>query len=377
MIDAAKGTVLLAAGGTGGHLFPAESLAHALIARGWTIDLVTDERADKYGTAFPARKVHIVSAATVTGRSPLALAKTAAGLGLGFLQSQKVIGAVKPAVAVGFGGYPTVPPLFAASVRGVPTILHEQNAVIGWGNRILAKRATRIATGFASPKGTEAWASKLVLTGNPVRPAVIAAAAVPYSAPASEGAFNLLVFGGSQGARVFADLVPPALERLDPVLRARIRLTQQARPEDIGRVTAAYAAMGIAAEIAPFFTDLPARIAASHLVVCRSGASSVAELSVIGRPSILVPLPHARDQDQAVNAAVLAGVGAAWPIPQGDLSADPDRLAREISTLAGAPGRLAEAAAAARGIAMPDAVARLADLVEETARRRPNGARIP
>lgn len=362
-------TVLLAAGGTGGHLFPAQALAHALGERGWTVDLITDERADKYGSAFPARTVHIVASATVTGRSPVALARTGFALARGLVQSLGIVGRVRPAVVVGFGGYPTVPPLTAARLRGVPTILHEQNAVVGWANRLLAKHATRIATGFERPKGTQEWAAKLALTGNPVRPAVLEAARTPYEAPVAGGAFRLLVFGGSQGARAFADLVPPAIARLDPALRARLKLTQQARPEDMERVRRAYADLGVAAELAPFFTDMPARMAASHLIVCRSGASSVAELSVIGRPAVLVPLPHARDQDQATNAAVLAGVGAAWPIAQTDLTADPDRLAKEITQLAGAPERLAAAAAAARAIAMPDAVERLADLVEATARK--------
>ncbi|WP_334176164.1 undecaprenyldiphospho-muramoylpentapeptide beta-N-acetylglucosaminyltransferase [Pseudoxanthobacter sp.] len=362
-------TVLLAAGGTGGHLFPAQALAHALGERGWTVDLITDERADKYGSAFPARTVHIVASATVTGRSPVALARTGFALARGLVQSLGIVGRVRPAVVVGFGGYPTVPPLTAARLRGVPTILHEQNAVVGWANRLLAKHATRIATGFERPKGTQEWTAKLALTGNPVRPAVLEAARTPYEAPVAGGAFRLLVFGGSQGARAFADLVPPAIARLDPALRARLKLTQQARPEDMERVRRAYADLGVAAELAPFFTDMPARMAASHLIVCRSGASSVAELSVIGRPAVLVPLPHARDQDQATNAAVLAGVGAAWPIAQTDLTADPDRLAKEITQLAGAPERLAAAAAAARAIAMPDAVERLADLVEATARK--------
>ena len=369
MTTASGKTVLLAAGGTGGHLFPAQALAHTLGERGWTVDLITDERADKYGSAFPARTVHIVASATVTGRSPGALARTGFTLARGLIQSLGIVARVKPAVVVGFGGYPTVPPLTAARLRGVPTILHEQNAVVGWANRLLARGATRIATGFDHPKGAEPWAGKLALTGNPVRPAVLEAAGIAYEQPAADGEFRLLVFGGSQGARAFADLVPPAIARLDAGLRTRLKLTQQARPEDMDRVRGAYADLGVTAELAPFFTDMPARMAASHLIVCRSGASSVAELSVIGRPAVLVPLPHARDQDQATNAAVLEKVGAAWPIAQKDLTADPDRLAHEITTLAGAPERLAEAAAAARSIAMPDAVRRLADLVEATARK--------
>lgn len=367
-------SVLLAAGGTGGHLFPAESLAHTLAARGWAVELATDERADRYGAAFPARKVHLISAATVTGRSPIALARTGARLGRGFLQSLSVIQRLKPAVAVGFGGYPTVPPLMAARFLGVPIVLHEQNAVLGWANRLLAPRAAAIATGFPSTGRIERARGKPHFTGNPVRPAVLAAAAAGarYVPPAADGPFDLLVFGGSQGARVFADLAPAAIERLDPALRSRLRVVQQARPEDAERTRAAYAALGVAAEIAPFFTDMPMRMANAHLVVCRSGASTVAELSVIGRPAILVPLPHARDQDQAANARVLAEAGAAWPIAQSAL--DPDRLAREITDLSGAPERLAAAAEAARGTGRPDAVERLADLVEEIAAPKPGDA---
>jgi len=368
---AAAGAILIAAGGTGGHLFPAEALAHALVARGHAVELVTDERADRYGSAFPARRVHIVAAATVTSRSPPALARTGLRLGRGVVQSLAIVRRLQPAVAIGFGGYPTFPPLVAARLCGVPIVIHEQNAVLGWANRMLAKGATAIATGFPRTAGTEGFAGRVVVTGNPIRPPVVAAAAVPYAPPAADGRLKLLVFGGSQGARVFADLVPAALAELPDETRARIDLVQQARPEDMERTRAALLAVGVHAELAPFFTDLPARIASAHLVVCRSGASTVAELSAIGRPAILVPLPHARDQDQAANAAVIAAAGGAFVVPQSDLT--PARLASELAALAADPARLAATAAAARSVGRPDAVERLADLVETIAAGRGPG----
>jgi UDP-N-acetylglucosamine--N-acetylmuramyl-(pentapeptide) pyrophosphoryl-undecaprenol N-acetylglucosamine transferase len=361
-------TILLAAGGTGGHLFPAEALAAELGRRGHVVELATDERADKYGRAFPARAVNIVSSATFKGRDPISLARTVMRLGRGIVQAWGLIGRLRPAVVVGFGGYPTFPPLLAAQLRGIPTVLHEQNAVMGRANRALAARVTRIALSFPAVSLVGDFAKRAVETGNPVRDMVISAARVPYEAPRLDGDFRLLVFGGSQGARFFSEVLPPALEKLDPALRARLALVQQARAEDADAVKAAYARMGVAAEVAPFFVDLPARIAASHLVVCRSGASSVGELAVIGRPAILVPLPGALDQDQAANAAVLEAAGGGWPIRQDELT--PERLAEELTKAMTDPEQLAAAADAAKAAGKADAVARLADLVEEVAKRR-------
>jgi UDP-N-acetylglucosamine--N-acetylmuramyl-(pentapeptide) pyrophosphoryl-undecaprenol N-acetylglucosamine transferase len=359
--------VLLAAGGTGGHLFPAEALAAALARRGVVVDLATDERAERYGTAFPARQVHVIASATVRGRDPISLARTAALLGVGTMQAWRLIARIQPSVVVGFGGYPTVPPVLAATLRRIPTVIHEQNAVMGRANRLLASRVTAIATGLPglladSPK----LAGKATHTGNPVRPAVVAAAATPYAAPQPSGPLRLLVFGGSQGARIMADIVPAAVERLEPHLQLRLAVVQQAREEDIARVGAAYARARVAAEVAPFFTDLPARIAASHLVVARAGASTVAELAAIGRPAVLVPLPHALDQDQSANAGVLEKAGGAMRLPQDDFTAD--RLAAEISALASAPQKLVAMAAAARAQGAVDAAERLAELVVNTMR---------
>ena len=285
--------VLLAAGGTGGHLFPAEALAIALDKRGIAVELATDHRAAHY--KFPARAMHIIPSATLRGRDPISLARTATLLGFGSAKAWMLLGRVAPKAVVGFGGYPTVPPLLAASWRKIPTVLHEQNSVMGRANAFLAPRVTAIATGFRSLKNfNRHWQNKITFTGNPLRPQVIAAGQNPYAMPA-DGKLNLLAFGGSQGARVMSEVVPAAVGQLDARLGMRLNIIQQCRAEDLDAVRATYARLGVAAEVASFFVDLPARIAASHLVVSRSGASTVAELSAIGRPAILVPLPHALD----------------------------------------------------------------------------------
>jgi UDP-N-acetylglucosamine--N-acetylmuramyl-(pentapeptide) pyrophosphoryl-undecaprenol N-acetylglucosamine transferase len=356
--------ILLCAGGTGGHLFPAEALAVALEKRSAIVELATDARAAHF--KFPARAMHIIPSATLRGRNPIALARTLSMLALGTAKAWSLIGRIRPAVVVGFGGYPTVPPLLAASMRGVPTVLHEQNGVMGRANRFLASRVTTIATSFHTLANLDPrLQSKVIFTGNPVRPQVIEAAATVYPAPAPGAALRLVVFGGSQGAHVMAAIVPPALERLPADLRARLALVQQARAEDIDAVRAAYAKLGVAAECAPFFPDLPRRVAEAHLVVSRSGASTVAELSAIGRPAILVPLPHALDQDQLANAGVLAQAGGAVRIEQRDFT--PERLASEIARLAADPAQLARMAAASKSAGTIDAAERLADLVIKVA----------
>lgn len=359
--------VLLAAGGTGGHLFPAEALGAALALRGVAVALATDSRAARFGGHFPAHGVYVVPSATLRGRDPLSLARTGATLAYGLVKAYALLGRIRPDIVVGFGGYPTVPPVLAASLRKIPCMIHEQNGVMGRANRFLASRVTAIATGFAGvTDAVPALAAKTTLTGNPVRPAVIAAAATPFAEPQADGEFRLLVFGGSQGARIMADIVPEAALRLEPHLQMRLKVVQQAREEDMARVKDAYARAGVQAEIAPFFSDLPARMAQAHLVVSRSGASTVAELAVVGRPAILVPLPHALDQDQSANAAVLEKAGGAIRLPQAQFT--PDRLAAELAALATASGRLAGMANCARAAGVPDAAERLAELVLATVR---------
>jgi UDP-N-acetylglucosamine--N-acetylmuramyl-(pentapeptide) pyrophosphoryl-undecaprenol N-acetylglucosamine transferase len=341
--------VLLCAGGTGGHLFPAESLAIVLDRRGLTVDLATDHRAARF--KFPARNVYLIPSATLRSRGPLGVLRTAALLTFGTWKASRMLKRARPAAVVGFGGYPTVPPLMAATMRNIATVLHEQNGVMGRANRMLAARVTTIATGFRTLKNADGPVqSKMTFTGNPPRPG---------------GPLKLLVFGGSQGARVMSEIVPAAIERLDPALRARLEVVQQARPEDLDAVRATYAGLGVKAVCQSFFPDLPARIAAAHLIVSRSGASTVAELAAIGRPAILVPLPHALDQDQLANAGVLESAGGAITVIQHDFS--PERLAADLAGLAAGPHRLTTMAAAAKSAGTLDAAERLADLVIKTA----------
>jgi UDP-N-acetylglucosamine--N-acetylmuramyl-(pentapeptide) pyrophosphoryl-undecaprenol N-acetylglucosamine transferase len=286
-------------------------------------------------------------------------------MGLALARAMLLVRRIKPAVVVGFGGYPTVAPVLAASLLRVPTIIHEQNAVMGRANTFLAWRARAIATSFAGVLDRAPTLSpKAKFTGNPVRPAVLAAAAMPYPQILPDSLFRLLVFGGSQGARIMSEVVPAAIARLDQSLRLRLLIAQQARGEDLNLVRDTYARLDMSAEVAPFFPDLPARIAAAHLVVGRSGASTVAELAAIGRPAILVPLPHALDQDQSANAAVLEQAGGAIRLVQAEFT--PERLAGEITQLAAAPQRLTAMAAAARSAGAIDAAERLADLVGDS-----------
>jgi UDP-N-acetylglucosamine--N-acetylmuramyl-(pentapeptide) pyrophosphoryl-undecaprenol N-acetylglucosamine transferase len=358
--------ILLAAGGTGGHLFPAEALGVELIRRGFRVRLVTDARALKYSGLFTKDMIDVVASETARGRNPIQLAHAGFTLAAGTLSAFNLMRRLKPAAIVGFGGYPTLPPLIAARLAGVPGIIHEANAVLGRANRFLSGRVRAIATSLPGVLNRDpALAGKTTTVGTPMRPAVLAAASVPYVAPEPGGPLRLLVVGGSQGARIMADIVPGAIERLEPSVRGRLLLTQQVREEDMTRVRAVYDRLKINAELAPFFTDLPARLAANHLIVSRSGAGTVAELAAIGRPSILVPLPGSIDQDQFANAGVLAEVNGALRIPQTEFSSD--RLAAEISALAAEPQRLAAMAAAARGAGRLDAAERLADLVIKVA----------
>jgi|RhiMethySRZTD1v2_1073278.scaffolds.fasta_scaffold00429_18 UDP-N-acetylglucosamine--N-acetylmuramyl-(pentapeptide) pyrophosphoryl-undecaprenol N-acetylglucosamine transferase len=362
MHDGGEPLVLLAAGGTGGHLFPAEALAIALRRRGVAVDLATDARATRYGSAFPARMKHVIPSDTLRGSNPLAAARAIAVLGRGVVSAYRLLRRVQPVAVVGFGGYPSIPPVLAAALARIPTVIHEQNAVMGRANRLLAPRVTAIATGFPGILNRDgARAGKTTHTGNPLRPAVIAAAATPYPIREPSAPLRIVVFGGSQGARIMADIMPAAMEQLEASLRARVGIVQQAREEDLARVRETYARLGIAAEVAPFFADLPARIGACHLVVSRSGASTVAELAALGRPAILVPLPHSLDQDQLANATVLQRAGGAVLLVQADFT--PQRLAEEIAALAADPSRLAAMAAAAGTVGTLDAAERLADLV--------------
>lgn len=362
-------TFVLMAGGTGGHLFPAMALAQELRRRGHDIQLMTDHRVSSYGDAFPARDVFVVPSATPSVRNPLKFAAAAFTILWGVTVAFGRLGGRRADVVVGFGGYPVFPPFLAARLRGIPGILHEQNAVMGRANAALARFARMLALSFPKTARTEPYASKCVVTGNPVRDRVReAVAAVPeYPALEPDGPLRVLVFGGSQGARAFADLVPPAVATLPPELRARLRISQQCRPEDLDRVAEAYRQARVNVELAPFFDDLPMRMAQSHLVVSRAGASTIAELCVVGRPAILIPLPGSIDADQKNNALVMEAAGGAWVAEQATLS--PQSLGTRLNSLFGEPETLRQAASAARSLGRPDAVERLADLAEQLASR--------
>ncbi|BBK44229.1 UDP-N-acetylglucosamine--N-acetylmuramyl-(pentapeptide) pyrophosphoryl-undecaprenol N-acetylglucosamine transferase [Allostella vacuolata] len=353
--------IVLAAGGTGGHLFPAEALARILVARGAEPVLVTDPRTSGFATDLPGLAVHRLPLQPMRGG---VVGRIRGGLGLcaGTLAARGLLRRLAPDAIVGFGGYPSVPTVFAGRNLGRPILLHEQNAVLGKANRMLAGRATRIATSFPTLRLLDpGLASKVVETGNPVRPAIAALNRQPYAPPAAGGPIEILVMGGSQGAAVFATRLPEALARLPDALRVRLRLTQQARADDVEPVRAAYARMGIPAVVERFFADVPDRLARAHLVVSRSGASTVAEIAAAGRPSLLVPYPHAADDHQTDNAGHLVRAGAAWLAPEGTV--DAAGLAALLAGVLDDPARLAAAAAAARGLGRPDAADRLADAV--------------
>jgi UDP-N-acetylglucosamine--N-acetylmuramyl-(pentapeptide) pyrophosphoryl-undecaprenol N-acetylglucosamine transferase len=358
-------TIVLAAGGTGGHVFPAEALAAVLLQRGWRLAFVTDRRGGGWSGALGKIETHHLSVLAPVGGFGR---KIASGMSMiaGVFAARRLLRRLHPAAVVGFGGYPALAPTLAAAQLGIPVVIHEQNAVLGRANRAVSRRADAIATSFPTVRFLPS--GPLVrLTGNPVRPAVLTLRDSAYRLPEPGSRLAILVTGGSQGAAIFASVVPDAIGRLTAELRARIQIVQQARPENVDAVRAAYAGLGVDATVAAFFTDLPERLRHAQLVICRAGASTVAELAVMGRPAILVPFPFAMDDHQNANAAALADAGGGWHVPNSAFTADD--LAQRL-TLALHDGEpLAKAAAAAHKFGRPDATERLADLVEEFARR--------
>lgn len=353
---------VLMAGGTGGHLFPAMALAQELARRGHTVELMTDHRVESYGGDFPASAVHIVPSATPSLSNPFKFAgggfRILRGIAVAFDKLRKS----RPDCVIGFGGYPTFPPFVAASLLGIPGILHEQNAVMGRANRALGRFADVLAMSFAQTKFADAQNLEKVVTGNPVRDRVRAASATPYPTLGATGPLRLVVFGGSQGAKALSDIVPAAVAALPETLRHRLHIVQQCRAEDLDRVAEIYRQAKVNVELAAFFSDLPERIANSHLVIGRSGASTIAELTVLGRPAILVPLPGAIDADQKNNAMVVDSAGGGWIAEQATLS--PQSLASRLAALLTDPATLTKAADAARSLGQPRAVEKLADLAE-------------
>ncbi len=356
--------LVIAAGGTGGHMFPAQALAEAMLARGWRVKLSSDARGLRYAGGFPdAVTRRALSAATFARGGMKAKLAAPFRIGWGIVEACRWFAHDRPAAVAGFGGYPALPALAGAMYHGIPRLIHEQNGVLGRVNRVFAARVDALACGVYpvtnAPKG-----ATLIDMGNPIRDAARVAMDVAF-APPSDGALNLLIFGGSQGASVFANLLPPAIAALPPEIRARLIVTQQVRPAEHAALSAVYKSAGINAELAEFFPDMPARIAAAHLVVCRSGASTMAELAAIGRPSILVPYPAAMDDHQTANARPMAEAGGAILAPEAGLTAA--ALAGHIRAILGDPTRAADMAAKARLRGRPDAAARLADLIESIA----------
>ena len=351
---------LIAAGGTGGHMFPAQALAEALIARGWRVKLSTDARGARYAGGFPAEvQVVVTDSATFARGGVLAKLAVPFRIAGGVLAATARMVADRPAVVVGFGGYPTIPALSAAFLTRRPRLIHEQNGVLGRVNKIFARHVALVACGTwptALPPGVEGNH-----TGNPVRAAVLERAGAPYIPP-GDYPMSLVVIGGSQGARILSDVVPQAVAQLPEGLRRHLRVAQQARPEDLDGVVAAYEAAGLVAEVAPFFADIPRRLSEAQLVISRSGASSVADIAVIGRPAILIPFAAAMDDHQTANAQGLVQAQAAVLIPEKAL--DAATLSDHMAAVLGQPEAAARMATAALSQGRPDATERLVALVE-------------
>jgi UDP-N-acetylglucosamine--N-acetylmuramyl-(pentapeptide) pyrophosphoryl-undecaprenol N-acetylglucosamine transferase len=355
--------LLIAAGGTGGHMFPAQALAEAMVAKGWRVRLSTDARGARYAGNFPAQVERVVVSSATFARGGL-FARALAPLRIagGVLSALWNLRRDPPSVVIGFGGYPTIPALSAAWALGLPRMIHEQNGVLGRVNEVFAPRVHKVACGTWPTKLPEGVVGEPV--GNPVRQAVLDRAGAPYIPP-GDYPMSVVVIGGSQGARVLSDLVPAALAALPDTLKPLLRIAHQARDEDQARVVSAYAAGGLTAEVEPFFTDIPRRLSEAQLVISRSGASSIADISVIGRPSILIPYAAATGDHQTANALGLTEAQAAVTLPEADLGTA--RLTAEIESILTAPERAEQMAAAARAQGRPDATIRLASLVEELA----------
>ena len=359
---------VVAAGGTGGHLFPAQALAETLIRRGWSVVLASDERVAGLSQDFPAEQRIGLSAATYRPGDPIGMLRAGIAVFRGAMQARAAFREIGPNVIVGFGGYPSAPALVAAILDRRPTVIHEQNAVMGRANRMLASQVTTVACAFPTlQKAPAKAAGRAIRVGNPVRPPIQALADTPYIPPTDTGPIRLLVTGGSQGARLLSELVPEAIAALPEALRTRLVVQQQTRRESMDIARKIYANAMVEAEIAPFFRDIAGRLSQAHLVIGRSGAGSVCEFAVAGKPSILVPLAVALDDDQGQNAKYLADAGGAEVARESQLTVD--SLSGALQKLLTNPARLARMAAAARSVAIPDAAERLADVVEQTAKK--------
>ena len=358
---------VVAAGGTGGHLFPAQALAEALIARGWGIVLASDERVAGLAQDFPAERRIGLSAATFKPGDPIGMVRAGFAVMRGAMKARSLFREINPNVVVGFGGYPSAPALVAAVLDRRPTVIHEQNAVMGRANRFLAPHVKQVACAFPTlKKAPPGIAERAQVVGNPVRPPIRALAEVPYIPPEPNGPLRVLITGGSQGARLLSELVPEAIKALPEDLRKRLIIQQQTRAESMNTARRAYRDALVDAEIAPFFRDIASRLRDAHLVIGRSGAGTVCEFAVAGKPAILVPLAIAIDDDQGQNAKLLADAGGAEIARESQLTVE--SLAGALEKLLNNPDRLARMAAASRSVAIPDAAEKLADVVERTAR---------
>ncbi len=362
--------LVIAAGGTGGHMFIAQALAEEMLARGWRVRLATDARGVRYAGGFPPEvERQATAAATFAQGSLLTRATAPAAIAAGAMASIAAMRRDRPACVAGFGGYPSVPAMIAAAWLKVPCFIHEANGVPGRVNRAFATRVDVVACGTwptALPKG-----ARPVHTGNPVRAAVLARRGATYVEP-GDWPMGLLVIGGSQGAGLFGRVVPEALKLLAPELRALLRLSQQVRPEDMDRVRAAYEELGLAADLRAFFEDVPDRLAEATLVISRAGASSIADISVVGRPAILIPYAAATDDHQAANAAGMVSAGGAFMIRENELTAEV--LAGHITAILGDPEGASAMARASRESGRPDATLHLAALVEDLAQKQGRAA---
>lgn len=353
--------ILLSAGGTGGHMFPASALAKDLVSRGFDVALVTDARGKRFTGDFGDLPITVIRAATL-GSGMAGKLSGMAGLGMGIIQAHRLISRLNPAVVVGFGGYPSFPAVFAAQRKKIPTIIHEQNAILGRANSMLAGKADRIALSMSHIHGLEEIdVPRATVTGNPIRDQIAALYSKPYPTVQPDGVIRILVMGGSMGAHIFSDIVPRALAKLSPQHRARLEIVQQAREDDIENVRIAYREAGIKAELATFITDIPDQLAKAHLVIGRSGASTVAEVTTAGRPAIFVPYPHHQDQQQKINADTVADAGGAWVMTQNGFTEE--AVLARVETFLQNPESLFRAAEHARSMGRPDAARRLGNLV--------------
>ncbi len=360
-IKAAPKLILLSAGGTGGHMFPADALAQDLISRGYRVALATDIRGKRFEPFAGGIPVHVLKSGTI-GSGLVRKIRSVISLGLGFYQARKLLSDLKPAVVVGFGGYPSVPAVYAAQTMKIPTVIHEQNAILGRANVFLAPKAERIAVAWSHVEGLDNIdENRAIVTGNPVRPDISGLYNKPYPTIEQDGPLRIFITGGSQGASVFSEVLPEALARLPAHHRTRLDIVQQCREEDISRVQNIYEHAAIKADLRPFFKDMALQFERCHLVIARSGAGTVSEVTTAGRPAIFVPYPHHADQQQKRNADAVADAGGAWVMTQNGFTAE--ALLARLETFLQNPETLFRAAENARSCGRPDAARKLGNIV--------------